>query len=136
MSGFQATVEVQLDASVRSGSNQDLVAVLEADVRTFEVALQTASRSIASAAATLETSLGRHRLEIVAKLAGTKVHKSDLGATSDQGFKGISELRHEIHQLDVGGPAGRPFAVPRDDISCTWLDASRVGVPGGRPRSK
>lgn len=33
---------------------------------------------------------------MVAKLAGTKVHKSDLGATSDQGFKGISELRHEI----------------------------------------
>jgi DNA-binding response OmpR family regulator len=33
---------------------------------------------------------------IVAKLARTKVHKADLGATDDQGFKGISELRHAI----------------------------------------
>ena len=33
---------------------------------------------------------------IVAKFAGTKVHKTDLGASNDQGFKGISELRHEI----------------------------------------
>lgn len=61
VSGFQATVEVQIDGSVRSGSNQDLVAVLQADVRTFEVVLQDASRSISSAAATLETSLGHHR---------------------------------------------------------------------------
>ena len=69
VSAFRATVEAQLDVSVRSGSNQDLVAALDADIRTFEVALQTASRSIASAAATLETSLGRHRAAIAERHA-------------------------------------------------------------------
>jgi hypothetical protein len=33
---------------------------------------------------------------IVAQKAGRIVHKTDLGATSEQGFKGVSNLRNEI----------------------------------------
>lgn len=69
VSSFQSTLEAQLDASVRSGPNRDLFTPLEADVRTLELALQAASRSVASAVASLETSLGRHRSAIAERHA-------------------------------------------------------------------
>jgi len=33
---------------------------------------------------------------VVAKLSGQPVHKTELGARDDQGFKGISELRDDL----------------------------------------
>jgi len=40
---------------------------------------------------------------VVAKLSGKPVHKTELGARDDQGFKGISELRDDLKPALPGG---------------------------------
>ncbi|HEX2685948.1 MAG TPA: hypothetical protein VHN14_04995, partial [Kofleriaceae bacterium] len=40
---------------------------------------------------------------MVAKLAGRHVHKSELGARDDQGFKGVSELRDDLKPILADG---------------------------------
>lgn len=61
---FQSTIEAQLDASVRSGTNSDLFAALEMDVRAVESALIAAAESISKAAAAWDAALPRHRTAI------------------------------------------------------------------------
>lgn len=41
---------------------------------------------------------------VIAKLAGRSVHKTELGARDDQGFKGISELRDDLKPALGDGP--------------------------------
>ena len=64
VAAFQTTVEAQLDASVRSGPNGDLLAALEVDVRAFELALVAATKSVAEAAEPLRTRLELHQAAI------------------------------------------------------------------------
>ena len=69
VAAFQATVEAQLDTAVRSGANRDLFEALEGDLRPFETALTSATRSISKAAHAAEAALRRHRAAIAERHA-------------------------------------------------------------------
>lgn len=66
---FQSTMEAQLDASVRSGTNADLFATLEMDLRGFERALLAGVDSMSKAAAAADAALLRHRSAIAERHA-------------------------------------------------------------------
>ncbi|MBK9031556.1 MAG: AAA family ATPase [Myxococcales bacterium] len=63
VTAFQTTLQVQLDPSMRSGTNSDLLTALEADVRAFELVLSAATKSVSSGG-TLRARLELHRTSI------------------------------------------------------------------------
>lgn len=84
VAAFQATVEAQLDQTVRSGANRDLFEALEADLRPFAQALGSAARSIASAAETAEAAIQRHRGAIAERHAVQEAEYRKLVAEFEQ----------------------------------------------------
>jgi ABC-type ATPase involved in cell division len=84
VAAFQATVEAQLDATVRSGANQDAFAALAADIRQFESALQGAIESISQAAVVAEASIARHRAAIAERHAIQEAEYRKLVAEFEQ----------------------------------------------------
>ena len=66
---FHATLEAQLDATVRAGANRDLFEALAADLQKLESALAGAVRTIATASRAAETAIGRHRSAIAERHA-------------------------------------------------------------------
>lgn len=81
---FQSTFEAQVDTAVRSGANRELFAALEADVRTFELALLAAAESISAAAATAEAAINRHGSAIAEKHAGQEAEYRKLVAEFEE----------------------------------------------------
>jgi energy-coupling factor transporter ATP-binding protein EcfA2 len=84
VAAFQATVEAQLDATVRAGANKDLFEALEVDVRRFERALQDAAESIAGAARTAEAAIQGHRGAIAERHAVQEAEYRKLVAEVEQ----------------------------------------------------
>lgn len=66
---FRATVEAQLDNTVRAGASGELFAALEADVQVFDRALAAAATSVARAAGTVETAIKRHQRALLERHA-------------------------------------------------------------------
>jgi ABC-type uncharacterized transport system ATPase subunit len=69
ITGFQSTVEAQLDATIRQGPNADLFAALATDVQSLEHAFLAAMRAIDEAVATAGSAFARHRAAIAERHA-------------------------------------------------------------------
>lgn len=84
VAAFHATVEAQLDATVRAGPNRDLFEALDGDIRQFEGALGTAAKSIAGAAATAEAAIQHRRAAIAERHALQEAEYRKLVAEVEQ----------------------------------------------------